>query len=90
MHFSFVVRALIYRHEKAMVALEYPAKALKRVESAILMQSLVRRFLARVLVRQASLPMRLSLPYHKQRNNVYGRCPGSAVVLGFELQYCLL
>jgi len=37
-----------------MVALEHPLRAQLRVESAIVMQSLVRRFLARTLVRQAS------------------------------------
>lgn len=35
-----------------MAALEHPARALLRVESAIVMQSLVRRFLARGLVLQ--------------------------------------
>lgn len=38
-----------------MVALEHAEKARTRVESAIVMQSLVRRFLARVLTGQASL-----------------------------------
>ncbi|CBJ33282.1 C2H2 zinc finger protein [Ectocarpus siliculosus] len=42
------------RHLRAMVALEHPLRALLRVESAIVMQSLVRRFLARTLVRQIS------------------------------------
>lgn len=42
------------RHLRAMVALEHPLTAQLRVESAIVMQSLVRRFLARTLVCQAS------------------------------------
>lgn len=42
-----------HRHVKAMAALEHPERALLRVESAIVMQSLVRRFLARTLVLQA-------------------------------------
>ncbi|CAM9499132.1 unnamed protein product, partial [Ectocarpus sp. 12 AP-2014] len=37
-------------HLRAMVALEHPLRALLRVESAIVMQSLVRRFLARTLI----------------------------------------
>lgn len=40
------------RRLKAIMALEHPEKARMRVESAIVMQSLVRRFLARVLVTQ--------------------------------------
>lgn len=36
-----------------MAALEHPQRATRRVESAIVMQSLVRRFLARALVLQA-------------------------------------
>ena len=43
------------RHLRAMVALEHPLRAQLRVESSIVMQSLVRRFLARVLVCQASM-----------------------------------
>lgn len=36
-----------------MAALEHPQRATQRVESATVMQSLVRRFLARALVLQA-------------------------------------
>lgn len=38
-----------------MVALEHPLRAQRRVESAIVMQSLVRRFLGRTLVLQVSV-----------------------------------
>ncbi|CAM9950179.1 unnamed protein product [Scytosiphon promiscuus] len=40
------------RHLRAMVALEHPMRAQLRVESSIVMQSLVRRFLGRTLVLQ--------------------------------------
>lgn len=52
-----VVGGVHHRHERDIVALEHPARALKRVESAVVMQSLVRRFLARSLVLQVSCPL---------------------------------
>lgn len=43
------------RRERAKLSLEHPERARNRVEAAITIQSLMRRFLARVLVCQASL-----------------------------------
>eukprot|EP00903_Cladosiphon_okamuranus_P016056 g14823.t1 len=49
---SWAATAIQKTHLRAMMALERPLRAQLRVESAIVMQSLVRRFLARTLVRQ--------------------------------------
>ncbi|CAM9504447.1 unnamed protein product, partial [Ectocarpus fasciculatus] len=61
-------RARQVNHPSAKVALEHPLKALLRVESAIVMQSLVRRFLARTLVQQARARMKSYISAFRNMN----------------------